>query len=109
MLDGCLDWQRNGLARPQIVTETTEEYFEGQDHFGRWLVECCDLIPTMSTKPVNLLHSFQSWCQQNGEGSTDNKRLRSSLERTPGVRYVTNKGTQMVRGIGVKPVFSTRY
>jgi hypothetical protein len=27
MLEGCLEWQRNGLAAPTVVTAATEEYF----------------------------------------------------------------------------------
>jgi putative DNA primase/helicase len=37
MIDGCLDWQANGLRRPQSVVEATEEYFSNQDTFGQWL------------------------------------------------------------------------
>ena len=31
MIDGCLDWQHNGLVRPQVVVEATAEYFDAQD------------------------------------------------------------------------------
>ena len=103
MIDGCLAWQEHGLERPAAVKEATAEYFEAQDHFGRWLAECCTLIPTMSTKPSHLLHSFQKWCSENGEPETDNKRMRGMLERTPGLRYVTVKGSQLVRGVGLRP------
>ena len=102
-IEGCLDWQRNGLARPDVVTEATEEYFQAQDHFARWIEECCVLDPsgTMKTKPSALLKSFGEWCAENGEHQSDNKRLRGQIERTPGLQYVTVKGTQFVRGIGI--------
>ncbi len=103
MIEGCLAWQREGLSRPNVVLEATDEYFKAQDHFGRWLDECCNLVPTMSTKPVDLLRSFQQWCQMNGEEDADNRRLRGMIERTPGLRYATNKGMHWVRGIGIKP------
>ena len=41
MIEGCLDWQANGLVRPAIVAEATAEYFDDQDTFGQWLEECC--------------------------------------------------------------------
>ena len=108
MIEGAIDWQKNGLVRPAIVTEATADYFEAQNYFSRWLAECCDLIPTMSMKPSHLLASFNQWCHANGETVSDNRRLRAMLERTPGLRYVTNKGTQLVRGIVVKPDVSPR-
>jgi len=102
MIEGCLDWQKNGLVRPKVVAEATEQYFESQDYFSRWLAEMCVLLPTASTKPSVLLHSFQQWCQVNGEEVSDNKGLRGMLERTPGLRYANVKGCQWVRGIGFK-------
>ncbi len=41
MIEGCLDWQANGLVRPAIVAEATAEYFDDQDTFGQWLEEHC--------------------------------------------------------------------
>lgn len=31
MIDGCLDWQANGLVRPQSITTATADYFAAQD------------------------------------------------------------------------------
>lgn len=108
MIDGCLAWQADGLTKPDVVNAATAEYFEAQDHFGRWLAECCIIEGTLSTKPAALLKSFQDWCQANGEELADNRRLRGMIERTEGLRYVTNKGAQLVRGIGLRPPASAR-
>lgn len=43
MINGCLDWQMNGLSRPESVAEATEAYFAEQDLLGQWLSEKCDL------------------------------------------------------------------
>ena len=42
MIDGCLAWQRDGLVRPKIVIEATEEYFTEQDIIRLWVEECCE-------------------------------------------------------------------
>jgi hypothetical protein len=31
MINGCLEWQKIGLAPPKIVTDATDEYFNDQD------------------------------------------------------------------------------
>src|SRR5262249_40615227 len=36
MIDGCLDWQANGLVRPDVVKVATDNYFADQDTFGQW-------------------------------------------------------------------------
>jgi putative DNA primase/helicase len=50
MIEGCLDWQRNGLVRPASVKETTEAYFSDQDLLGQWQAEKCDAEPTNNSK-----------------------------------------------------------
>jgi putative DNA primase/helicase len=40
-LQGCLDWQKHGLGRPDSVTVATDEYFDDQDVFGQWVDEHC--------------------------------------------------------------------
>ena len=44
-MQGCLEWQAQGLSPPAAVVEATGEYFEDEDALGRWLAECCDLDP----------------------------------------------------------------
>jgi putative DNA primase/helicase len=43
MIDGCLDWQANGLVQPSIIVEATNEYFNDQDLFCQWLQEFCEV------------------------------------------------------------------
>jgi P4 family phage/plasmid primase-like protien len=40
MIDGCLEWQKIGLAPPKIVTDATDEYFNDQDTLKQWLEDC---------------------------------------------------------------------
>ena len=32
MIIGCLDWQKQGLAAPEVVTTATEDYLESETH-----------------------------------------------------------------------------
>jgi len=43
--DPALDWQANGLHRPEVVRAATDAYFADQDLFGQWLDEVCDAEP----------------------------------------------------------------
>ena len=99
MIEGCLEWQAVGLQRPQVVVDATAEYFAQQDYFGRWLAECCTLDPALSAKPSQLLKSFQTWCQRNGELVVDNSKLRGMIERTPGLRYVIEANVKVAQSL----------
>src|SRR5262249_34665765 len=48
-IDGCLDWQRNGLIVPERVRRETEGYFTTQDLFGAWVEEECEVGPFADT------------------------------------------------------------
>lgn len=55
---GCLAWQREGLAPPEIVQAATEEYRKEMDQFGNWLAERCEQKPHLGTKSVDLFNAF---------------------------------------------------
>lgn len=78
MIDGCLEWQKVGLAPPNIVTEATEEYFGDQDVIGQWLDECTeDGGPHAFTAHGQLFASWRTWCEErnlragSGQGLTE--------------------------------------
>jgi putative DNA primase/helicase len=64
-LDGCLQWQRDGLAPPACVLEATAEYFRSQDTVGEWLEDCTeDAGDTAFTRMSALFTSWKDWCEK---------------------------------------------
>lgn len=61
MIEGCLDWQANGLVKPASVLAATEEYFSDQDLFAHWLAEECDCEPGKNDKSETSSALFKSW------------------------------------------------
>jgi putative DNA primase/helicase len=61
MIEGCLDWQANGLVRPQSVIDATADYFAGQDLFAQWLADECDAEPGNIHKWETTATLFASW------------------------------------------------
>ena len=81
MIDGCLDWQANGLCRPACVVDATAEYFEEQDLFGQWLQECCTL-GRLEWEPVDLLYkSWKSFSEARGDVPGSVKTFTGNLLR----------------------------
>jgi putative DNA primase/helicase len=94
MIDGCLDWQENGLLRPSIVTSSTDEYFSEQDLFGQWLDDCCvrvdqDGIPTKDTC-ANLMTSWSAFAKARGEDPGSSRAFGGKM-RSRGFRPLDNK------------------
>ena len=63
LIDGCLDWQANGLVRPESVIQATESYFEDQDLMSQWLAEDCDAEPGNNYKSEATAKLFASWTE----------------------------------------------
>lgn len=71
MIEGCLDWQQNGLQRPKCVKEATEEYFDEQDMFGQWIDECCTLNAQFSCQSSKLFNSWKEFAENNNVRAGD--------------------------------------
>ncbi|MHB0706010.1 phage/plasmid primase, P4 family [Roseomonas mucosa] len=67
MIAGCLDWQANGLVRPQVVLDATAEYFETQDTFQQWLDERCEVGRAFSAASSDLWDSWEAFAEGRGE------------------------------------------
>ncbi|WP_175478611.1 phage/plasmid primase, P4 family [Bauldia litoralis] len=78
-IEGCLAWQARGLEPPEVVRETTKDYFEAEDAIGRWVEECCDLDPAYWESSANLYASWRVWSETNGEPFGSKKSFSSSL------------------------------
>jgi P4 family phage/plasmid primase-like protien len=63
MIDGCLEWRRDGLGPPKIVLDATDEYFSEQDTLQQWLDECTsDGGEFALTRTAELFASWKAWC-----------------------------------------------
>ena len=102
MIDGCLDWQRQGLNPPQAVTGATDEYFEAEDTVGRWLEEACTIEASMTGLLRHLYGSWQKWCEVNGEFSGSNRRLGGLLDQRGFERWRDSDGSKGFQGLAAK-------
>jgi P4 family phage/plasmid primase-like protien len=90
-LDGCLEWQCNGLAPPKIVTEATDAYFEDQDITKEWLEDCTkDGGPYAFTPNRELFASWKNWCDERGLKPGSERALADALCDRGRIRKKTN-------------------
>lgn len=80
MLDGCLEWQRIGLAPPDKVREATDAYLEDEDTLRTWMDECCEGEPKAFSPVAELHRSYQGWAERAGEKFFGVKRFSQMLE-----------------------------
>jgi putative DNA primase/helicase len=66
-VEGCLDWQRNGLGAPEAVTAATADYRGDMDVLGGFLEDCCRIGDGLRAKASELYTRYGYWCTTNGE------------------------------------------
>ena len=105
MIEGCLDWQANGLIRPDIVQAATADYFSDQDLVAQWIEYSCDANP--GTYPpiwdyaADLFASWAQYARKAGEDPGSQKAFASELGKRGFERDRKPQG-RTFKGIRVK-------
>ncbi len=80
-IDGCLDWQRNGLIRPTAVEEETRDYFEDQDVFGQWIAERCERGVQFKEMSQQLFSSWRGYARAASEDAGSAKAFGEAMRK----------------------------
>lgn len=102
MIEGCIDWQRNGLQRPPVVDTATRDYFDTQDLLTQWIDECCELAPTFVDDNAHLFKSWATFADAHGQRAGKSQTLSDELAKRPELKRI--KDTLGIRGRGFKGI-----
>ncbi|MGY4451939.1 phage/plasmid primase, P4 family [Bradyrhizobium sp. 482_C4_N1_1] len=105
MIDGCLDWQQNGLIRPKCVMDATAEYFSDQDLFQHWLEEECICEPGnmhMSEASSLLFKSWSNYAKAAGHNPGTSSTFKDNLTAI-GFKFYRSEKAREFFGISLKP------
>ena len=80
MIEGCVEWQKIGLAPPAVVITATEQYLQAEDAIKQWLDECCRKDPAAWTSFGILFECWKKWAEAMGEYVVSSKRFSQKLE-----------------------------
>ncbi|HEX3666187.1 MAG TPA: phage/plasmid primase, P4 family [Rhizomicrobium sp.] len=80
IIDGCMEWQRDGLLPPAAVTSATAAYLEGEDAIATWMLERCQRDPDAWGKSSDLFRSWSKWADRAGEPAGTMRRFVHALE-----------------------------
>jgi putative DNA primase/helicase len=80
LIEGCLEWQTEGLQPPKAVREATEAYLSAEDSLAAWLDDKCERDPGAWDSSSSLFASWSAWANAAGENPGSNKRFAQNLE-----------------------------
>jgi putative DNA primase/helicase len=103
-IDGCLEWQRIGLAPPKIVLDATENYFSDQDTLQQWLDDCTEDGGQFAfTRTTELFASWKAWCETGNVKPGTERALSEGLADRGFHRDRNNSGQRGFKNLVVKP------
>ena len=105
MIDGCLDWQANGLGVPLIVREASDDYFHAQDAFAHWLDDCCERRQLAKTASSTLFASWEAWATARGIDVGSERAFAFALQDRGWTHKRTERG-RVFRDLILKPKFT---
>jgi putative DNA primase/helicase len=96
MIEGCLEWQRDGLALPDVVRSATDDYLNAEDAIAAWIEDCCETNAAAWERSGDLFASWKAWADRNGELPGSARRFSNNLE----ARGFAPRRTREARGFG---------
>jgi len=102
-IEGCLEWQRIGLAPPPAVLKATAEYLDAEDAAALWTTECCNQHGTLHSAAGALFLSWKTWADAAGEFVGSQKGFSQKLIAKGFEAHRLPGGKAGFKGLGLKP------
>ncbi len=78
-VQGCLDWQREGLRPPPEVRAAVAEYRAEMDVLGGFIEDQCIVHERLTCGATDLYKAYAGWCEMNGTGAFSQMRFGLAL------------------------------
>jgi putative DNA primase/helicase len=100
-IEGCLEWQRDGLGVPDEVINATQEYEAEQDTFSMFLEEKCVRVANAQVLSLALYREYKTWAEEHGETPASHKTFASLMSERSFAKTKTMRGA-LYSGVGLR-------
>jgi len=80
IVQGCLEWQREGLRPPEEVRRATGRYRAEMDVLAAFIDEECVVAEHATASAKALYSAYRAWCEENGEKPETQRRFGGRLK-----------------------------
>jgi putative DNA primase/helicase len=101
-IEGCLDWQRDGLPNPQRVQQATDAHRAATDPLAGFLEERCILDPARRTSTTGLWNAYREWADATGEPNALSQKGLGSRLAALGLHAGRDRNGRWWDGIGLR-------
>ncbi len=79
-IEGCLEWQREGLQAPEKVRKATGQYRSEMDVIGAFLQDECEIGREFRESFTTLYKRYEEWCEDGGERAETRRKFNARLK-----------------------------
>ncbi len=79
MVEGAVEWYRNGLREPAKISEAVKEYRNEMDILGNFIAECCQTDSDAMIPVNNLYNLYKQYCETNGQSTLGKKMFNLKM------------------------------
>ncbi len=72
-IQGCLDWQRDGMRVPEKVRAGVESWRLSSDQFSRFVSECCQVASDAEVELDCLYDAYTDWWEENEKSKEEDR------------------------------------
>lgn len=101
LVEGCMEYLKQGLNPPECVDDLTQDYLTEQDRVSQWIGDRCDTRdPNAVSTSTELYRDYRGWCAENGEHSTSQTMFGRNLAAK--FRKIRLAGSRVYCGIKIR-------
>lgn len=79
-VEGCRQWQRDGLRPPAVVSNATDAYRQEMDALRTWIDERCETGKNKKGQAAKLYESYKQWTEACGERTLAQRDFARRME-----------------------------
>jgi putative DNA primase/helicase len=100
-VEGCIEWQKQGLKPPSSVLAATDEYKQDQDMFGEFISTCCVVGERARCSGNQLYSEYERWCEESNYKPLTSKSFVRAMRDKGFIQEITRSRRYNWLGIGV--------
>jgi putative DNA primase/helicase len=94
-IEGCLEWQKDGLQTPDIIEQQVAEYKSAMDSISQFINEECEVGKEHSYPASKFHQAYRDWCSGAGRKPQSATAFKRSLEKLKNVyQHRSSNGLQ---------------
>ena len=101
-IQGCLDWQQQGLNPPQVVLDQVSAYKTEMDSIAQFVEQECSLESDAEYPASKLYEACRHYCQVLGRKPQSNGAFKKALDKL--VNVYQSRSSSGIQWHGIQPL-----